>query len=42
LKKEDHEKSKDVAVPRASLPEGLGAASSKSSQSRWWKRLLES
>jgi ribonuclease E len=42
LKKENHGESKDVAVPITSLPEGLGASSRKSSQGRWWKRLLES
>jgi ribonuclease E len=35
-------KSKEVAIPVASLPEGADTKSRKSPHGRWWKRLLES
>jgi ribonuclease E len=35
-------KTKDVAIPMTSLPEGSGSSAKKSPHGRWWKRLLES
>ena len=35
-------KTKDVAIPMTSLPEGSGSSAKKTPHGRWWKRLLES
>jgi ribonuclease E len=42
-KSEDFQsKPKDITIPIASLPEGVGSSSKKNPHGRWWKRLLES